>query len=177
VSGSYERRTPNPSAIPDGNRALRACRRVSFPGRMGIRAAMIFKRRSGVPRESIVLVIDAFGFASKIKKCDTIELARLSDQLDRQYHRFRAKIPLGIVLVTPSRVFGTREFSTFRLNDMFVLIAKEVGHGALLRHLVASSLIFHTHEFEDYEAALRPGSQSRSYFDYLAPNSGPQADG
>ena len=105
---------------------------------------MVFRPRRRVPVDSLILVVDALGFASKINACDKDELTRLSEQLDRQYHRFRAKIPFGIALVTPTRVFGSREFSTFRLNDMFVLIREKARRDAPHRHLVASSLLFHT---------------------------------
>ena len=104
---------------------------------------MIFGFRKPAPSDSPILVVDALGFSSRIKACDMESLVRLSDRLDKQYHRFRAKVPFGLAWVTAKRVFGTREFSTFRLNDMFVLFCEKVMKDAPHRHLVASSLLFH----------------------------------
>jgi hypothetical protein len=98
--------------------------------------------RNRLPADSPILVVDALGFASKIKSCDRDSLMLLSERLDRQYHRFRAKTPFGMVLVTAKRVFGSGEFSTFRLNDMFVLYSERPRKDAAHRHLVASLLLF-----------------------------------
>ena len=103
---------------------------------------MFLWRRSATPTDSPVFVVDALGFAAKIKACDESALVNLSDTLDRQYHRFRAKIPFGAMLVTRKRVFGTRESSTFRLNDMFVLYSEKPSADAAHRYVVAASLLF-----------------------------------
>jgi hypothetical protein len=102
---------------------------------------MGFWSRASRPIYSPVLVIDALGFTAKIKACGPGELDALSKHLDRQYHRFRSKVPFGIVAVTSSGVSGSREFSTFRLNDMFVLFTERPREDAVHRHLVSTVLL------------------------------------
>lgn len=102
--------------------------------------------RKNKPFISPVLVIDALGFSARIKSCDIEGLSHIGQRLDRHYHQFRASIPFGVVVTTPNRVYGTSEFSTFRLNDMFILFsdrARDYGD-AIHRHLVATSVLFHS---------------------------------
>jgi hypothetical protein len=93
------------------------------------------------PVDSPVLVVDALGFTAKIKSCGKAELQQLSGVLNHQYHRFRSKIPFQIVGVTPTRVFGSSEFSAFRLNDMFVFFSEKPATDAPHRHLVSAVLL------------------------------------
>lgn len=106
---------------------------------------MLFKRKNKTPQISPVLVVDALGFADRIQSADAEGLVELADKLEQQYYRFRAKIPFVAVVVTRRRVFGTGEFSTFQLNDMFVLFSqkgKRDYKDLAFRHLVASSLFY-----------------------------------
>ncbi len=105
-------------------------------------STMFFGRKPKTPQNSPVLVVDALGFANRIEAADATELAELAEELDSQYHRFRAKIPFAAVIVTSRRVLGTREFSTFRLNDMFVLFSEKLRSHFALRYLVTSSLLY-----------------------------------
>lgn len=104
---------------------------------------MLFRPTKKVPVDSPVLVVDALGFAAKITSCDSDALIRLSNLLDRQYHAFKAKIPFGIMLVAAKWVLGSREFSHFRLNDMFILFSEKSNSDTHHRHAVASSLLYH----------------------------------
>jgi len=102
---------------------------------------MAIWRKSPKPVDTPVLVVDMLGFSRQIKACGVLELAALSATLDHQYHRFRAKVPFGVMLVTGKRVIGSRDFCTFRLNDMFVLFSERQATDAPHRHLVASVLL------------------------------------
>lgn len=103
----------------------------------------MFRNKITLPVESPVLIVDALGVGAKIRDANCDELERLNCNLDRQYHRFKSKIPFGLVIVTPWRVFGTAEFSTFRLNDMFVLYSRNPIPEPAYRYLIASSLLYH----------------------------------
>jgi hypothetical protein len=103
---------------------------------------MLIRPRRKVPVNSPVLVVDALGFAAKIRSCDGDALIRLSDLLDRQYHAFKAKIPFAIMLIIANRIFGSRDFSHFRINDMFILFSEKSNSNAHHRHVVASSLLY-----------------------------------
>ncbi len=96
-----------------------------------------------VPVDSPVLVIDALGFAAKIRRCGHDDLIRLSDTLDQQFDRFRATIPYRFVATRGTRVIAsTNDFSTFRLNDMFVLFTESRHADATHRLLVTSCLLY-----------------------------------
>jgi hypothetical protein len=106
---------------------------------------MLFKRKTKTPQVSPVLVVDALGFADRIQSANAEGLVELAHKLEQQYYQFRAKIPFAAVIVTRRRVFGTGEFSTFQLNDMFVLFSQKGNRDykdLAFRHLVASSLLY-----------------------------------
>ncbi len=84
------------------------------------------------------------GVAGRVASADALRLAELSATLDRQYFRFRAKIPFRIGAVLFGRVWGTGEFSTFRLNDMFLLYSTKQAPDYSLRYLVSSVLLYQT---------------------------------
>ena len=69
------------------------------------------------PNNSPVLIADALGIGHRIEASNGEALSSLADELDNQFHRFRAKVPHALVVVTRRRVFGTHEFSTLRFND------------------------------------------------------------
>ena len=96
------------------------------------------------PIMSPVLVVDALGFSAELEECGDLEsLAALALRLDAQFHGFRSKIPHEVTFVTNKRVIGTREFSTLRLNDMFVVFSQRSRRDLPLRYLVAASLTYH----------------------------------
>ena len=80
--------------------------------------------RSRNPINSPVLVIDALGVGRRIHGGDSDALTLLADELDSQFHSFRAKAPHRGMIVTQTNVWGTKDFSTIRLNDMFVLFSE-----------------------------------------------------
>lgn len=100
--------------------------------------------RSRKPVLTPVLVVDALGIAGRIASADAPCLAELSETLDRQYLRFRAKIPFRIGAMLFGRVWGSGEFSTFRLNDMFLLYSTKEAPDYSLRYLVSSVLLYQT---------------------------------
>ena len=93
---------------------------------------------------SPVLVVDALGMSSKIDRCrDPASLGDLATELEGQFHRFRSKVPHRLVFVGRKRVFGTGEFSSMRLNDMFILYSGRTVKDLPGKYLVASSIIYH----------------------------------
>ncbi len=99
---------------------------------------------------SPVLVIDALGFADRIRTANAEELAALSERLNRQYHRFKSKAPHKLVVVFRSAVWGTREFRTLRLNDMFILHADGPMPDPPQQYTVASLLLYQTMLLEGF---------------------------
>jgi hypothetical protein len=93
--------------------------------------------------ETPVLVVDALGFASRIAASSADQLTALGQRLEAQYHRFRAKVPFRAVAVLRRKVLGTGEFSTFQLNDMFVLYSERHATDLVFRHLISSVLLYH----------------------------------
>lgn len=91
---------------------------------------------------SPVLVIDALGFTEQIKAAGDRGLVRLASGLERQFYLFRAKVPRRMAFLGRSRVFGTREFATLQLNDMFILHASRRMKEAQLRFLISGSMLF-----------------------------------
>lgn len=105
---------------------------------------MPFGRKNIKSIDAPVLVIDALGISSAIKSSNSDELNKLSKRLDDQYLKFRAKIPYSFVIVGKRFVLGTNDFSTFRLNDMFIVYSKKEKKDIALRYLVTSSILYHT---------------------------------
>jgi hypothetical protein len=103
---------------------------------------MPFGFKIKAPQKSYVLVVDALGFANRVQYANSRELISLVRKLEQHYHRFRTKIPFGISIITPRRVFGSSEFSTFQLNDMFALFSEKDYKDGALSYLVASSLLY-----------------------------------
>ena len=102
--------------------------------------------RKKSPVLSPVLVVDALGMSSKIDECrDPLSLADLAAKLDEQFHGFQSKIPHRLMFVGKKRVFGTRDFSSMRLNDMFILYTGQRVKDYDLpgRYLVAGSVLYH----------------------------------
>ncbi len=99
--------------------------------------------RSKQPALSPVLVVDALGIAHRIATKDKDVLLGISEKLDQQYYKFRAKVPHKLVFVTKRRVLGTRDFSTIRLNDMFVLFSERPTRDPALRYLISASILYH----------------------------------
>ncbi len=96
------------------------------------------------PILSPVLVLDALGMSSKIDKCRNPDsLMDLVTELDEQYHGFRSKVPHKLIMVGRKRVFGTRDFTTLRLNDMFILYSKKRVKNQPGKYLIAGSLLYH----------------------------------
>lgn len=96
------------------------------------------------PVLSPVLVVDALGMSSKIDKCrDPVSLVSLAEELDNQYYGFQSKVPHRLVTVGRKRVFGTRDFSSIRLNDMFILYTGRNVQGLPGKYLVAGSILYH----------------------------------
>lgn len=94
------------------------------------------------PVESPVLVMDALGIASKVAAADYAELLSIAAKLDEQYHNFRLKIPNSLVIGTKNKVFGTKEFSSLRMNDMFIMFSKKKLPDFSLRYMVAASILY-----------------------------------
>lgn len=92
--------------------------------------------------DSPVLVVDALGFTERIRAAGDRGLVELAASLARQFHQFETKVPRRIAFVGHSRVFGTREFATLRLNDMFILHVSHRMKDAQLRFLVSGSMLF-----------------------------------
>lgn len=94
--------------------------------------------------ETPVLVVDALGLSNKIKSTDGAGLLRIVEKLDRQYNEFRAKVPHRAMFVHRWGIWGTRDFATFRLNDMFAVYSPRPVEDPALRYLIASTLLYHT---------------------------------
>jgi hypothetical protein len=93
---------------------------------------------------SPVLAVDALGISRQIELSNERNLVELRDKLDRHYHHFRATVPRRLSLVSRWGVWGTSEFETFRLNDMFVLFSRRHVQSQELRYLVSAALLFQT---------------------------------
>lgn len=91
-----------------------------------------------------VLVIDSLGLSNEMKSTDSDGLLRIVEKLDRHYHEFRAKMPHRAMLVHRWRVWGTGEFATIRLNDMFAVFSPRRVDDQALRYLIAASLLYQT---------------------------------
>lgn len=91
---------------------------------------------------SPVLVVDALGFAQKIIECDALKLQQLADRLGEDYLRFRMAVPHRLAITLGRRLWGTPEFTTFRLNDMFVVFSRMPKDDFVLRYLVTGSIVF-----------------------------------
>lgn len=103
-----------------------------------------FRRNNPNPIVSPVLAADALGFSAELDKCEDLEsLAAFALKLDAQFHAFRSKIPHRITFVGKKRVSGTRDFSTLRLNDMFIVFSERSRRDLPLRYLVTGSLTYH----------------------------------
>ncbi len=105
---------------------------------------MFFHKRKTKVVDSPVIVIDALGVSSMIRSSSDNDLLLLATKLDKHFHQFRAAVPFGFVIITPKWVIGTNEFSTFRLNDMFILYSKQPTPDVALRFLVTASLVYHS---------------------------------
>ena len=95
----------------------------------------------GKPNISPVLVMDALGVADRIAVASEDELIRIADDLDAQYHKFRLRMPNRVV-VASKKIRGTGEFSSVRMNDMFVMYSPHVMSDGVHKYLVASSILF-----------------------------------
>ena len=89
-----------------------------------------------------MLVIDALGFTARIRSADVDGLPDLVRALDEQFHQFAAKVPHRAMLVTRTKVRGTPEFATLRLNDMFVLHAERPVDDPHISFMLCGSLLF-----------------------------------
>lgn len=96
------------------------------------------------PNITPVLVLDALGVSDKIAQASVGELILLADLLDEQYHKFRRRMPNSIVLESKIKreVWGTGEFSSIRLNDMFVMYSPVPIEDSVHKYFVASSLLY-----------------------------------
>ncbi len=102
---------------------------------------MFWKRKQPV-LQTPVLVVDALGVTQEIERMDEAALVRLADRLDSNYLRFRQTIPHQLIITWGKKVWGTREFNCFRLNDMFIVYAKRLDEDASLRYLITARLCF-----------------------------------
>jgi hypothetical protein len=100
--------------------------------------------RRPITLESPVLVIDALGFSEQIRSAGREHLAELAQRLNQQFHSFRAKVPHGLVVVGRDHVWGTSEYATLRLNDMFILHAGRPINELAIRFLLCGSMLFHS---------------------------------
>lgn len=91
-----------------------------------------------------VLIVDALGLSNEMKSTDGAGLLRLVEKLDRQYHEFRAKVPHRAMFVHQWGIWGTRDFATIRLNDMFAVYSPRRVKNPALRYLIASTLLYQT---------------------------------
>jgi hypothetical protein len=103
---------------------------------------MLFRTIKPQVVDTPVIVVDALGISDIIRRSSKEALLALGARLDRHYYRFRASIPFGIVITTPTKVFGTTDFSTFRLNDMFVVYSRDPKSDLTMRYLITSSLVY-----------------------------------
>lgn len=94
------------------------------------------------PFRSPVVVIDALGIAEQIEKANEHELILLADKLDAQYHQFKLRIPNSIVVDTKKDIRGSSEFSSLRMNDMFIVYSENEMPDISLRYMVTSSILY-----------------------------------
>jgi len=94
------------------------------------------------PNISPVLVMDALGVADRIAAAGEGELVKIADELDSQYHKFRLRMPNKVVITSASKVRGTGEFNSVRMNDMFVMYSPSYMEDGMHKYLVASSLLY-----------------------------------
>jgi hypothetical protein len=94
------------------------------------------------PSISPVLVMDALGVADRIAAAGEGELIKIADELDSQYHKFRLRMPNKVVVASASEVRGTGEFSSVRMNDMFVMYSPSHIENGVHKYLVASSILY-----------------------------------
>jgi hypothetical protein len=104
---------------------------------------LFFRRKVIQSFQSPVLVVDALGFTRKILESDKETLGALADHMERNYLRLRMAIPFEFAMHTKNKVWGTSEFSTFRLNDMFVVYSQAPKDDFALRYLITASIAFH----------------------------------
>ena len=104
--------------------------------------SMFFQRRKKKVFDSPIFVVDALGFSAAIERSDRDTIIALGRQLERHYHRLRLAIPFTLVINTARRVWGTREFSTFQLNDMFIIYSRVWKDDFALRYLITASLVY-----------------------------------
>lgn len=102
-----------------------------------------FKKKNENVVKTPVLVIDSLGISERIKHSTEKTLPEIVHHLDRNYYRFRFSIPFSIVTHTRNKVFGTNEYSTFRLNDMFIVFSKNYHEDFALRYLITASIAYH----------------------------------
>ncbi|TBY24089.1 hypothetical protein [Rhizobium leguminosarum] len=102
---------------------------------------MIFQGRRKV-FESHVFVVDALGFSDRIRRADRRSLLDLWGEVDRQYAAFKLKLPNLVALQFGSRIIGTREFETLRLNDMFIVHSRREMPDPALRYLVTACVLY-----------------------------------
>lgn len=88
--------------------------------------------------------MDALGISRKLEETDEAGLVQIAEELDKQFYAFQAKVPHKVMVVGRKRVYGTREFSTFRFNDMFVLFSERNVPDPALRYMVSTSIIYHS---------------------------------
>lgn len=110
---------------------------------------MIFTNKHKVVTTPVI-VVDALGFSDKIHKADGERLITISKELDKQYYKFRSKVPFARALVGKNSVFGSNDFSTFRLNDMFIVYSDKNKKDYVLRYLVTASMIYHILLLENF---------------------------
>jgi hypothetical protein len=103
---------------------------------------MFFRRKTIY--KSYVLVMDALGFANRIRRADVDALSEVWKEIDHQYNRFQARVPNTVVIDGGALgVFATREMETLRVNDMFIVYTRKKIFDPALRYLVTSSMLYH----------------------------------
>jgi len=100
--------------------------------------------RKPIELDSPVLVVDALGFSAQIRSAGVDGLKELALRLEQQYHMFRAKVPHRAMLVGRKCVWGTNEYATLRLNDMFILHAGKPLDDLIVRFMLCGSMLFQT---------------------------------
>lgn len=103
----------------------------------------MLRLKKSLPVNSPVLVVDALGVSARIANASADELVSLADELDHQFYKFIAKIPNTLVIEFGRRVYGSSEFSSLHLNDMFVLYSEKNQSNMPHRYLVAGLLLYH----------------------------------
>lgn len=110
----------------------------------------MWPKRQNKVHYSPVLVMDSLGFSNQIRKAGDRELLSIWNTIEKQYHRFRCTVPHKFIFFSESLVFGTREFETIRLNDMFILYSRKAMPDATLRYLVSASLLYQSMLLEGF---------------------------